>query len=102
MMRPFSPGDTVQNITISSSSQRIKLLETASPVQVRIVNDGTATVWVRFGSSAVTVTSSNGLALPAGAVEVLTVPAPVQGEIHLAAIAAGSTGIVNVALGAGI
>lgn len=96
-LRSYTPGQTV-SITVAATSSRVKLIDTSSPTQVRVMNDGTATVWLAFGGSTVAATAS-GLPVPAGAVEVLTIP---QEATHVAAIAAGSSGIVYFTVGMGI
>jgi len=50
MERSFSPelGTTV-NIDVSSSAQYIQITKDTGIRQIRVMNNGTATVWVKFG-----------------------------------------------------
>lgn len=101
MTQPFvpTPNATV-NISVSATSQSVLL---GSPTQVRVMNDGTATVWIAFGASSVTTTATTGFPVPAGAIEVLTVPYPLgSAPIYAAAIAAAASGKVYFTPGAGI
>ena len=105
MSVPFRPSYAATvSINVSSSSQAVQIQPTGTTGtwQVRIVNDGTATVWLRFGDAGVAATIPNGstaggFPLPAGAIEVLTVVGT-----HVAAIAAGSTGSIYFTPGQGI
>lgn len=101
-MNPFRPvpGGTV-NIDVSSSSQAVKVSE-ARTCHVEIVNDGTATVWIRHGSSTVTATTTAGHPVRAGAAEVLTFDSADGSPIYVAAIAAASTGKIYFTPGQGI
>lgn len=96
----FSPidGSTV-NINVSSSSQSVLVSNLGSGQQVRVENDGSATVWIRAGDSTVTATTSN-IPIPSGDIEVFTFNP--KGPLYIAAIAAGSTGKVYFTPGAGI
>lgn len=100
-MRPFIPGATV-NIDVSGSSQSVALAGAkGDTTQVRIHNDGTATVWLEFGVSGVTAATTTGMGIPSGAVEVVTIP-NAGGAPYVAAIAAGATGKVYFTTGVGI
>src|SRR6185312_8418254 len=94
----FAPldGSTV-TISVSASSQSVLL---AKDGPVRMMNNGTATVWVRCGSSGVTASTSD-IPVPSGAVEVLSFNHP-NGPLYCAAIAAGSTGNIYFTPGIGI
>lgn len=100
-MSPFSPiaGQTV-NINVASSSANVQVSDRPGSQQVRIMNDGTATVWIRFGTdNSVAATTASGVPVAAGATEVLTAP---MGPVWVAAIAAGATGKVYFTPGGGI
>jgi len=102
-MKPFCP-DTAStvNIDVSSSSQSISLaINRNNPVQVRVMNNGTATVWVDFGNSAVSTAVTTGYPVGPGVTEVVTVQ-PVGATLYAAARAAGSTGKVYFTPGTGI
>ncbi len=100
-MKPFVAGLTTVNIDVSSSNQRVALGPLrGGPFQVRIANDGTATVWIAFGDVTVTAALASGLPVASGAIEVLTCP-DVGGAPYMAAIAAGSTGKIYANVGTG-
>lgn len=93
---PFSPRPASQQaINVSDSSQRVPL---GMASQVRIHNDGSATVFIEFGDSTVQADATKGVSIGAGVVEVLGC----GGATHVAAIAAGSTGYVRFNPGSGI
>lgn len=104
-MEAFTPvfGQTV-NIVVSASSQSIPVsVNPNEDGQVRIFNDGTATVWVSFGrtNQSPTVATSTGMPIPAGGVEIVSVP-PLGGTVSACAIAAGATGTVYFTPGDGL
>lgn len=97
-----APAGTV-NINVSGSSQRVSLGVSPSieKVQVRIMNNGTATVWVNFGDVTVTATTTTSFPVGPGVTEVLSVSS-VGGALYASAIAAGATGIIYFTPGEGI
>jgi hypothetical protein len=97
----FSPGKTV-NIAVGAASQAVKVSDQRGVQQVRVKNDGTATVWVAFGDSAVAASTASGIPLGSGETEGFTVMAPINGPLYAAAIAAGSTGTIYFTPGSGI
>lgn len=99
-MELFSPGPKTVNINVSSSSQAVQVTSSRGKAQVRVKNDGSATVWIAFGDANVTVTAANGIPMGSGDLEGFTVPD--GGPIYAAAIAAGSTGIIYFTPGSGI
>jgi hypothetical protein len=100
-MHAFCPNDaSTVNIDTSSSSQSIQVSTSVpSGQQVRVMNNGSATAWIRFGSTAPTVTLAAGMPVGPGVTEVFTVNA---GPIWAAAIAAGSTGKIYFTPGSGV
>ncbi len=101
--RSFSPvtaGTT--NINVSGTSQNVLVENRNGPISVRIVNNGTATVWLNSGGSTVTATATTGFPVGPGVHEVLTFSPHVDGNLYIAAIAAGATGIVYFTPGAGL
>ncbi len=88
------------NIDVSGSSQRVSLALTNAN-QVRIYNDGTATVWIDFGDSTITASTTASMPFPAGAVEDVT-PPNCGTTLYVAAIAAGATGKIYFTPGTGI
>lgn len=98
---PFVPSGATVNIDVSSSSQRIAI-ESAS--QVRVMNNGTATVWIAFGGSTVTTTAAAGMPVGPGVTEVLNFDGPTGANPNrnVAVIAAGATGRIYFTPGIGI
>lgn len=95
--QPFRPsGGATVNIDVSSSSQRVAL---TSGEQQRIMNNGSATVWLKFGDSSVTATTSD---IPVGATPFTEVQSPPPGTTHVAVIAAAATGKIYFTPGTGI
>lgn len=101
-MLPFSPGGATANINVSSSNQAVLVTNQRGEVQIRVMNNGSATAWIAFGGNAVAASLNTGIPVPSGGVEVFTVVAPYQDNIYAAAIAAGSTGNIYFTPGAGI
>lgn len=98
MQQAFVPSSATVNIDVSSSTGSIAL-GPSHPGQVRVMNNGTATVWCQFGGSTVTATTAAGWPVGPSVTEVLSVP---TGFTHVAAIAAGSTGKIYFTPGGGI
>ena len=98
------PGRTV-NIDVSSSSQSVQVTFARDGLgtrQVRIMNNGTATVWIRFAKAdAVAAVAATDMPVGPGLHEVQTAKIS-DGPIWVSAIAAGSTGKVYFTPGAGI
>jgi hypothetical protein len=103
MVRSFSPAkDNTVNINVSGSSQRVLVAKRNSPISVRIMNNGTATVWVNGGDVTVTATTTTGVPVGPGVHEVLTFSPGQDGKLYIAAIAAGATGRIYFTEGEGI
>lgn len=99
----FTPvaGATV-NIDVSNTSQKIQVSSASGDIDVRIHNNGTATVWIVFGvTTGLTATTTAELSIPPGAVDVLHAP-PLGSALYVAAIAAASTGKIYFTPGQGI
>lgn len=92
-MQPFMPEGPTVNISVTSSSQSITLGAGGSAKSVRIMNNGTATVWVNFGATGVTAALATSIPVGPGVTEVLTAPENLTATF-VAAIAAGSTGSI--------
>lgn len=101
--RSFSPvtAGTV-NINVSGTSQSVFVENRNSPITVRIVNNGTATVWINSGSSTVAATTATGFPVGPGVHEVLTFSPGTNGDLYIAAIAAGATGNIYFTPGVGL
>lgn len=101
-MRPFAPLEDCKNIAVSATTQRISL---GQPDHVRVTNDGSATVWVRFGGPDVESSTSTGFPMTAGMTEVFSFPASLASggtSVNVAVIAAAATGTVYFQTGVGI
>jgi hypothetical protein len=100
-MQPFrgKAGLTV-NIDVSSSSQST-LVDRGGCDSVRVMNNGTATVWIAFGDSTVTTATTTGTPIGPGVTEILGARTT-DGPLSVAAIAAGATGKIYFTPGAGI
>lgn len=102
-MRPFTPRPAATvNIDVSSSSQRVLIQDTGRTSSVRIMNDGSATAWVRFGDDTVTAAVATGMPVGSGVTEVVQVQVNSGAPLYVAAIAAGSTGKIYFSPGEGI
>lgn len=102
MSEPFMPNPAATTlIDVSSSSQAVLVGSGVSNVnQVRLMNNGTATVWVNFGNSAVTASLTTGFPVGPGVTEVLSVRS-IDGVLYAAAIAAAATGKIYFTPGLG-
>lgn len=89
-----------KNITVSSSTARVKVCDDHGDVDVEITNDGTATVWIEFGDEAVEAAAATGNPVGAGVCKVLRAPEQ-NSPLYIAAIAAGATGIIYFDPGSG-
>lgn len=98
----FSPRSKTVNINVGAASQRVLLTNRNGATAVRIMNDGTATVWLNWGDATVTSTTATGLPVGPGVHEVLTFGPSENGDLYMAAIAAGATGRVYFTVGEGI
>lgn len=101
-MNPFlpSPGKTV-SIDVAATSANVKLADLKGPYSVRVMNDGSATVWIAFGDLNVTASTTADLPVAAGASEVFEGLNQGDDALYAAAIAAGSTGNVYFTPGRG-
>jgi hypothetical protein len=102
-MSPFRPAPAATVlIDVSGSSQRVKINDNGGMQNIRIMNNGTATVWVGFGGVAVTASLTADFPVGPGVTEVLTAKQGANGALYVAAIAAGSTGKIYFTPGSGI
>lgn len=101
MSQPFKPGRAATvNIDVSASSQRIAL--NYYPDSIRVMNNGTATVWIAFGDSSVTASLTTGIPVGPGVTEVLREANADGAILYVAAIAAAATGKIYFTPGSGI
>lgn len=99
-MKSFAPTADTVNVAVSAASQTVNL---GRPDQVRVMNNGSATVWCRLGASGITVSASNGFPVAPGATEVISVPAKfASADVFAAVIAGGATGSIYFTPGTGI
>lgn len=94
-----TPNATV-NIDVSSSNQRV-IITDGSANSIRVMNNGTATVWVDFGTVAVTAAVATSMAVGPGTTEILRFQNKDGSRLYAAAVAAGSTGKVYFTPGTG-
>ena len=101
-MKAFAPkpASTV-NIDVSASNQSVKVAN-IDKCGVRVMNNGSATVWITFGNSAVSATTGASMPIPAGGVAVFEVGSGDGTALYVAAIAAGVTGKIYFTPGYGI
>jgi hypothetical protein len=103
MIRSFAPAqEKTVSIDVSATSQRILIGNTNSPLTIRVMNNGTATVWLNWGDVTVNATVANSLPIGPGVHEVLTLSPDQGGLLYIAAIAAGASGRIYFTQGSGI
>ncbi len=95
-----TPAATV-NIDVSSSSQRVLITADAANA-IRVMNNGTATVWIGFGTITATAAVATGMPVGPGTTEVLRFQNKDGSALYATAIAAGSTGKIYFTPGNGI
>jgi hypothetical protein len=102
MILPFMPGDTrsISASTSSAATGSALVPAKGGPTQVRIHNAAAGLAFVKFGTSGVSAAATD-LPVPAGAVEVVSVPASDVATFGAAVLSSG-TGTVYLTVGAGI
>ena len=102
MHQPFppTPNSTV-NIDVSASNQRVIITADAAN-SIRVMNNGTATVWIDFGTVAVTAALTTSMPVGPGPTEVLRFQNKDGSRLYAAAIAAGATGKIYFTPGNGV
>lgn len=97
-MTPFAPATAeTKSISVSASSQRVQFGTATNMKQVRVMNNGTATVWIALGDVTVTAAVATGIPIGPGVTEVIS-----TNQTYAAAIAAGATGSIYFTPGVGI
>lgn len=95
------PASTVL-IDVGAASATILVKNTKASIQIRVMNNGTATVWVDFfDATGGTASLTASMPFGPGVTEVLSFQAG-TGTIYASAIAAGATGKVYFTPGTGI
>jgi hypothetical protein len=106
MIAAFQPRHAATVLIDSSSSSQRVLVSSDVPASIRIMNNGTATVWVEFGDSAVTSSLTSGFPVGPGVTEVVRGSfkgaAPATPDLYVAVIAAGATGKIYFTPGVGV
>jgi hypothetical protein len=99
----FAPtGDDTALIDVGAASARVKLGDITGRLQVRIYNDGSAPVWIKFGDVTVTADMTNDIPIASKLTCGFTVPPVAGGALYVAAIAVGATGKIYFTPGTGI
>jgi hypothetical protein len=88
------------NIAVSASTQRVQVTNQNGRLQVAVANPGTATVFIAFGDSTITASTTASMPILAGSVRGFTVDAPDGGALYAAAI--GTSGSIYFTPGTGI
>ena len=102
-MSPFRPAPSMtKSISVAATSARVALGRQNGPLQVRVMNNGTATVWIKFGDSTIVADGTKDIPVGSGGTEVFTIQSAGGDDLYAAAIAAGSTGSVYFTPGTGI
>lgn len=101
LKQPFRPtGGATVNIDVASTTANVALPPSG---QVRVMNNGTATAWINFGTdNTVTATVAAGIPIGPGVTEVLSNMTTTAGAAYVAAIAAAATGKIYFTPGAGV
>jgi hypothetical protein len=90
------------SLAVTNASGRVAVFGTAPDVTsepcVRLYNAGSSTVFVEFGTSAVTAAVASGFPLPPGAIEVFRVD---RSQVQVAAITAAGTATLYATPGYG-
>jgi hypothetical protein len=95
---PFSP-QAGNSITRSVSTSSASVAIPGDPTRVRLLTKPTdSPVWVEFGTSGVTASTSTSMRLNAGAIEVFSVPLNVT---HIAAITDSGSATLYITPGEG-
>jgi hypothetical protein len=96
--QPFRPtGGATVNIDVAATTANVAL---TGGQQQRVFNNGSATVWIKFGpDNTVASAAASGMPVAPGVTEVITPP---PDTTYVAAIAAGSTGKIYFTPGSGI
>lgn len=93
MNKVFGPSGATTSLAATTTTSRVALPSR----NLRIHNGGSNTVFVRFGDSTINATTTDGMPIPGGAVEVFNH----HGATHLAAIFASGSGTVYLTPGEG-
>lgn len=102
MKSSFAPHSVNSSeISVSNASARVLVGNQKGVQQLRIFNEGTATVRIRWGDETVVALTTD-YAVGPGVTEVITIQNTGDKPLYIAAIAAGSTGKVFFNTGIGV
>lgn len=100
-MNVFEPMSAATvSVTVAATTGNVLVENFSGCNQIRVMNDGTATVWVEFGGSGIAATVAASIPVGAGKDAIFSVPSAAS-TVYAAAIAAGATGKVYFTPGAG-
>lgn len=101
VINPFAPRkDTTKSLSAGTTTSNVQVLDNAtssSNWNARIYNAGTVAAFISWGGSGVTATTSTGVAIAPGTVEVLTL-----NGAYVAGITASGTATLYITEGSGI
>lgn len=95
---PFGVAGTTQNLAVTASNQYLALTGGGDASSLRIVNIGTQTVFLLFGTGTVAATVANAVPLLAGVIEVFAI-GPSVTSLAMIAATTGSTVYVTPGYG---
>jgi len=103
MMQPFHPvDDATASISATTTSARAAIKKPRTgQFQLRLANTGSALVRYRVGGSTVDAAATDP-ALPAGAVEVITVNGGRNADTHVAAKTDSGSSTLEITTGSGL
>lgn len=97
MITPFSPIGATVNAAVTTTSA-VVLLPVMVSGTLRIINSGTAIIFLNFGSSAATATAAAGMPMLPNTIETFA-----KGDVtHVAVIGAATGSTVYITAGAGL
>jgi hypothetical protein len=100
-MRAFEIQGPTVNVDVGAASANVLIGRWVGAV--RVMNNGTATAWIAFGTdNTIAATLAAGVPVGPGVTEILSPPPQSGGTLYVAAIAAGSTGKIYFTPGSGI
>lgn len=95
-MSVFQPLGPTVSITVGATTANILVDGDGGSSTVRVMNNGSATVWIELGGSSVAAVAASSIPIGPGRDAVFAFTGS-----HAAAIAAGTTGLVYFTPGAG-
>lgn len=102
-MRPFHPkkSDTVSITLAATPSAALKITDAPGLIQVRVMNDSTATAFIVFSDNTASASTSVDVPIGSGGTEVFTFDAPAAGLWVSAVVATGTPGKLYITPGVG-